>query len=62
MNLLTIAAGAAPKPLYLTVEKGFGSSFFVLLLYDSICDVGYISQVAMSDINLIEIFKVVILV
>jgi hypothetical protein len=33
MNLLTVAPGAAPKPLYLTVEEGVGSS--LLLSYYS---------------------------
>jgi len=32
-KLLTIAAGAAPKPLYLTVEEGVESSFLLSYYY-----------------------------
>jgi hypothetical protein len=39
-NLLTIAAGAAPKPLYLTVEEGVGSSFLLSYYYMPVYVIG----------------------
>jgi len=39
-NLLTIAAGAASKPLYLTVEGGVGSSFLLSYYYMTVYVIG----------------------
>jgi len=40
MNLLTIAAGAAPKLLYLTVEEGVGSSLLLSYYYMPVYVIG----------------------